>query len=160
MIRRSRHRAARFGGSVVGLFSLLTAVTLAAPPVPSERWIATSNTAMSITGDARYKPTSIGFSTGRILSIAYVKDVSGRVSFVGESHAKDFAKLYRVLTPHDLLLRNNNSFCGAKPTYITVMVVREGSGAAAYLTVYSGAAEPTGAKSDKICAGYAYSVLE
>jgi len=128
----------------------------AAEPV---RWVATSTTALSVTGDTRFTPSTLSFSGGRQLSIAFLKNVSGRVSFVGDSHAKDHATLYRVLSPTDVLLRNHNALCGQKPTYVSVMMVREPSGGMAYLTVYGGKAEPTGAASDKICAGYAYSIL-
>jgi hypothetical protein len=145
-----------FAGALLLLFSAAAGVSGAAEAV---RWVATSTTAISITGDARFTPTRISFSGGRQLSIAYLKDVSGRVSFVGDSHAKDHATLYRVTSPFDILLKNHNPLCGQKPTYVSVMMVREASGGVAYLTVYSGAAQPTGAANDKICAGYTYSIL-
>jgi hypothetical protein len=145
----------RFVGASLVLFSCIAA----APTAAVERWVATSTTAMSITGDTRFTPTTLSFSNGRQLSIAFLKNVSGRVSFVGDSHAKDHATLYRVTSPMDVLLKNRTPLCGQKPTYVSVMMVREASGGVAYLTVYSGKAEPTGAKSDKICAGYTYSIL-
>ncbi len=146
----------RFVGALLLLSSFAPGASSAAQP---ERWVATSTTAIAITGDVRYSPTTLSFSGGRQLSIAYLKDVSGRVSFVGDSHAKDYAKLYRVVSPADVLLKRNSPFCGQKPTFVSVMVVRESSGGVAYLTVYFGAAAPTGASTDKICSGYTYSVV-
>lgn len=151
------YRIRRFVAPALVLFSLLAGASAAAGP---ERWVATSTTAMSITGDVRFSPDRLSFAGGaRQLSIAYVKAVSGRVSFVGDTHASDHAKLFRVVSPADVLLKNGNPLCGRKPTFITVMEVREASGGVAYLTVYDGAAEPAGTASDKICAGYVYSIL-
>jgi len=141
---------------VLVLFSLAASASRAAQP---ERWVASSATAIAITGNVRYSPTTLSFSTGRQLSIAYLKDVSGRVSFVGDTHAKDYAKLFRVVSPADVLLKNHNPLCGKKPTFVSVMIVREASGGVAYLTVYFRSAEPTGAVVDKICSGYSYSVV-
>jgi hypothetical protein len=149
-------RLRRFVGALLVLFSWAAGASYAAEPV---RWVATSTTAISVTGDTRFTPVRLSFSGGRQLSIAFLKNVSGRVSFVGDSHAKDHATLYRVVSPADVLLKNHNPLCGQKPTYVSVMMVRETSGGVAYLTVYSGAAEPTGAASDNICAGYTYSIL-
>jgi hypothetical protein len=56
-------------------------------------------------------------------------------------HAR--AQLYRVLSPSDLRLRAGNSFCGKRPTYLTILRTASKADADIILTVYSGTAEPS-----------------
>jgi hypothetical protein len=81
------------------------------------------------------------------------------VSFAPSSPPKARAELYRVLSKNDLILKNHNFLCGQRPTFVSVLILHSAYATDAYLTVYSGAAEPTGASTDKVCAGYTYSVL-
>ncbi len=143
----------RFLIATVALFLVLAT---SAPATPPERWVALSNTAMSITGDATFTSSAIAFAAGGRLAIRYLKDVPGSVSFVGTAHPHARGRLYRVLSPADLTLRSHNQLCGRRPTFVTVLKARAQSSTDVFLTVYSGSAEPVGKPSDNFCAGYTF----
>lgn len=126
--------------------------------VLAQKWTAASTTAESVTGDATFTPTSLTFSGGKQIDIRYLKDVSGKVSSMGQAYANSHAQLYAVTSTVDPILRGGNRLCGQRPTYVTVLRERSAGGAGndAFLTVYSGRAQPTGAAGDAICAGYTY----
>jgi hypothetical protein len=131
------------------------AAPAAAPPC-SELWIAASKTAMAVTGDVRFTPSSMTFAPGPRIAIRYLKDVSGKVSYVNSVSGTARAQLYRVLSP-DLVLRGGNRLCGRRPTFLSVLRTHGVGGGLIFLTVYTGATEPHGTASDAICAGYTYS---
>jgi hypothetical protein len=131
---------------------MVTILKVLAPTALPRHWIATSKTAMSITGDVTFTATSVAFSAGGgAMAITFLRDVPASVSFLGRSETTLHAYLYRVSSP-DLKLRAGNTLCGARPTYATILR----SGTDIILTIYSGASAPTGAKTDRLCAGYAY----
>lgn len=130
------------------------------PALPSgigpQRWIAVSTTATSITGDVRFTPQALTFSTGTRLSIAYVKRVGGAVGFVSDSSRNASGSLFRVVSAADPELIAGNRFCGRKPTFITIRYARSRTQPDVFLSVYSGSAAPRGQPGDSLCAGYAY----
>ena len=123
-----------------------------------QRWTATSSTALAITGDLAFTPKTIAFAGGRNIAIRYLKSVSGHVSFVGEVHGDSRAALYRVTSSADPTLRSGDRFCGQRPTFISLMRARSASGTVVFVSVYSGATEPSGRPSDRLCAGYTYAL--
>jgi hypothetical protein len=120
------------------------------------RWTAESRTAESITGDARFTRETIVFEAGGTLRIRYLRDVAGSVSILGSSPPRAHPQLYRVESRSDLRMRAGNSFCGKRPTFISLLRSGSALDADIILTVYSGTSEPKGASSDAVCASYTY----
>ncbi|MES0869993.1 hypothetical protein [Pseudovibrio sp. SCP19] len=86
----------------VGFASVCLGFSLLANPLAyaedtGEKWIAVSNTAMSITGDIELSPTAITMSTGSVLPLEAVKG--------------DVPNLYRFTHANDLKLLRDNTFC-------------------------------------------------
>ena len=159
--------ASRLSGFVLAVLALRAAAGTTLAAVPSvgiavlheaERWIAVSNTAISITGNAMFTPAAIDFHAGGGLTLHYLRDVPATVSFLGNVHSGTRAQLYRVVTPVRLKLRSGNALCDDPATFVSVLRMRTATGTDIALTVYSGLAEPTGEPSDKLCAGYTYTV--
>lgn len=151
---RTRMRAV----CLLAAMTLCTSGAASAAPVPacSELWIAASKTAMAVTGDVRFTPSSITFAPGPRIAIRYLKDVSGKVSYLTSAPGAARAQLYRVLSP-DPVLRGGNRLCGRRPTFLSVLRTHGAAGRLIFLTVYTGATEPHGTASDAICTGYTYS---
>jgi hypothetical protein len=73
-----------------------------------EKWIATSTTATSITGNITFTPTKIQFQNGQSLALTTV----GRVADFKAEGEKVAAMVYRVTPPADPVLKNGNRLCG------------------------------------------------
>ena len=112
----------------------------------SEKWTATSTTAMSITGDVVLQTNKIVFAGGKSLPI--VK--SRNVSFADDMGKILPATIYRIPVPADLSLLNGNRICGggnsAVPvTYIVIWhtkPIMPGDVAGRSFAAYSGPNEP------------------
>ncbi|MEI9974830.1 MAG: hypothetical protein WDO73_23940 [Ignavibacteriota bacterium] len=74
-----------------------------------EKWEATGNTALSVTGNVTFTSSKIAFQSGAAFPLAsagHVKDFKA----MGESVD---AAVYRVTTPADPALKNGNHLCGS-----------------------------------------------
>ena len=125
-----------------------------APP----RWQATSNTALSITGDITVTADRITFAGGHSLSLSQPTPLP-RFQAEGSPVA---ATRYRVANPTDPLLLNSNRLCGGnRPVPVTYIVLwkakRFGADADPRgLAVFSGTAPPTGTDSPGLCGTFRY----
>jgi hypothetical protein len=117
-----------------------------------EKWIATSNTALSITGDIVLDDYRLTFADGKSLELEpYEMARDGDWSGSGESLAGD---VYKIEPPSNPKLKRGNSFCDQPATYVVIWMPGEDE---LTLNVYSGGAAPTGtAKADALCATYSY----
>ncbi|BDA84566.1 hypothetical protein Sa4125_21080 [Aureimonas sp. SA4125] len=119
------------------------------PPAVADSYSATSNTAMSITGDIDMDDFSITFANGAMLNFSeLVAD-----HFVVDGRDVP-ASVFRVADPADPVLENGNSLCGnGDVTYIASW----GAGADMTLGVFTGDAPP---ESDaEMCASYSYEIV-
>lgn len=87
----------------------------------TEKWQATSTTAISVTGNITFAPNRIQFQNGQSLPLAVVSHVTD-FKAMGDNVA---ATIYRVTAPADLRLKNGNHLCGggghSQPvTYIVI----------------------------------------
>ena len=130
---------------------LAAALTGPAAAQPPEHWIAASKTAMSITGNVRFSPTRITFSTGAWLPLRFVGTVGGLTWLPGDDGTAP-ADLYRITKPQNPSLVSGNGLCGAKA--LTWLSVARKNGEI-FLTLYDVDALPT-PKPDVSCAGYSY----
>ena len=103
---------------LLGVLLLLVPGSVGWAADAGERWVATSTTASSITGDVRFSPGRIQFANGAALELAEAAQVP-RFKADGATVA---ATIYRVVTPADPTLRNGNRLCGGpqKVTFIAV----------------------------------------
>jgi hypothetical protein len=123
-----------------------------------EHWIATSTSAISITGDVTVRPDRIVFSTGASLAIRRVRSTA----FTDDLGVTARATVYRVANPADPVLLHRNRICGemtALPIRYVVMwnskpdSPRAGEGRA--FAAYSGRTEPR-ADTERACAVFRY----
>lgn len=113
------------------------------------RWMATSKTAMSITGDITVSDRAVTFGNGKRLPLAPVAERKGQWTPIPGILK---GKIYKLSPPADPILLHGNSLCGVPATY----VVRSQSSARALgMTVFTGANEPQGF-GDHSCAVYFY----
>ena len=80
-----------------------------------ERWLATSNTALAITGDIKLSPTKLTMAR-RDYPLTLVRDIDAQhLSDIGKSFASDHptaARLYKTRIPAKARLLNGNDICG------------------------------------------------
>jgi hypothetical protein len=144
------------------LLSLLVLVLVAQyPALADEQWQALSATAMGTTGDVSFRPDRITFQNGAFLSLEPVETFT--IIDRGESRA---AVLYRVTTPDDPVLLQNNRLCGYRSNFdhVTFIAVwsrdKETSSNMPnrFLDTYRGGrANPQqGSESASVCSSYSY----
>ncbi|MGY2050142.1 hypothetical protein [Methylobacterium sp. JK268] len=141
-------------GRSAGPFAALAAAAMTALPAwaASERWEATSRTAMSITGDIEFSDERITFQNGKALAPVpqfLVMDV--RIA-----GWKQAVFVYRVVEPEDPELLGGNRLCGSGPpvTFLAVSKPVVQDGARRRLAVFTGDAEPL--DFGAACAEYLY----
>jgi hypothetical protein len=136
-------------GALLALVAVLLATTVEAEPV---KWLATSRTAMSITGDIVVDDNSVTFADGKRLDLEpYEMAREGDWSASGDEIAGD---VFKVEPPSNPELLRGNSFCDTNATYVVLWSPGEGE---LTLNVYSSDAAPTGdAQMDALCAIYGY----
>ncbi len=92
---------------------LLSSLILALGAAPgAQHWVASSTTAISITGDVTFTPHNMRFYDGKSISLAYFRTTNG-------------AKFYHVSGTNPSLLRDN-TLCGTILP-ITLRVTRAGN---------------------------------
>jgi hypothetical protein len=138
-------RTARIAG-FAALMLLLATSLAAADPVT---WMATSKTAMSITGDIVLDDYSLTFANGQSLDLEpYEADSEGDWAGSGQE-VQGF--IYKIDPPTDPKLLHGNSLCDQLVTYVVVWSPGEGE---LTLNVYSSKETPSG--TDGLCASYSY----
>lgn len=108
----------------------------AAAQAQTQKWAATSKTAMAITGDITVGPNTITFGNGKSIKI---KPLSSGVS-----------KLTPAADPE---LLEGNTLCGRPVTY--VMLIPSNNGLE--LQAYWGAKQPVAPNGEGMCASFFYS---
>ena len=116
------------------------------------RWLATSKTAMSITGDIVLDDYSVTFKNGKNLDLEpYEMAREGNWSASGDVISGD---VFKIDPPSSPKLLHGNLLCDAPATYVVLWMPGEGE---LTLNFYSGEGEPTGTPNvDALCAAYSY----
>lgn len=150
-----------FKWQVVALFIVLAALSSNAlaqnaqsrqkPPAEravQERWQATSNTAVYITGNIKLSPTKLTM-VRRDYPLTLVRDIDAQhLSDIGKSFASDHptaARLYRTRIPASAKLVNGNDICGPNDANWLLAVSENNSddnGPTLSLAFFSGDSEP------------------
>ncbi len=109
----------------------------------SEHWTATSNTAVSITGDVTLYGDHMEFAGGKTLPIHKVRNLP----IADPAGFKGLATLYRVAPPADPVLLRGNQICGRGPvTYVIIwhtQPIMPGDKPGRAFAAYSGQTEPS-----------------
>jgi hypothetical protein len=134
------------------LLAIVLGVVATAAQAELARWLATSKTAMSITGDIVLDDYSLTFKDGKSLALEpYEMAREGNWSASGDVISGDVFKIYPPSSPK---LLHGNSLCGTPATYVVLWTPGEGE---LTLNFYSGDAAPTGTPDvDALCATYSY----
>jgi hypothetical protein len=135
------------------LVSTLLALSLVTAASAATRLSATSNTAMSITGDVTLAAGRITFGNGK--SVAVRKIASGKEGqwdAVASGTAK--ADVYELAKPQDPKLLRGNRLCGSGPVrYLAFFKTGDGL---TEMVVFQPRADPFGSGPDRVCATYTY----
>jgi hypothetical protein len=117
--------------------------------------IAVSNTAISITGDVSFTPSSIVFANHAVLPLTEAGRANGLTW--AESMRGRPVILYKVNGEPNPKLLNGNFLCAANTPPSFISVLEQGSDV--YVTVFSGKNAPTAKDFEqRICAGFTYSL--
>ena len=132
------------------LLALLLALPTAAYAAPGdEHWVATSTTAMGITGDIVLSPSSLAMARGVTLPLRVAADVPAFQTGVGAKAARILA----VTRPANPAVLNGNRLCDAPVTWVVVWrMPRAGLG----LAMFSGDRQPSGEQAGGLCGDYFY----
>ncbi|MFS8115289.1 hypothetical protein QD460_26515 [Rhizobium jaguaris] len=129
---------------------LLAAISSAAcfsSAMAADHYSASSNTAMSITGDVDMDDDGITFENGKELTFSDL--IADNLVVDGKRVP---GSVYRVARPLDPELKNGNRLCGAgKVTYLATWSDGDGSTA---IAVFTGSRPPR--SDDESCATYSY----
>lgn len=142
------------------MLSVLLTIAMAAAST-QWRWIAVSNTAISITGDVTFATTRMTFQNGQAMDLQYITmretSVQERKSFGNAAHYR----LYRITSATNPTLQNRNKLCGSRPTDLTVAYEVESASAetAVLAAFFTGATPPPQWQgSSTLCATYTYAL--
>lgn len=114
-----------------------------------DSYIASSSTAVSITGDIQMDDFSITFANGETLEFSEL--VADHFSVNGKTVP---ASLYRVSEPADPVLENDNQLCGSGD--VTYIATWGNDPLVTNLAVFTGGDAP--ADSSEMCASYVYEI--
>lgn len=114
-----------------------------------ETWIASSTSAIAITGDITIQPEKLTFQNGAAIDIAFVEEREGNWSMI----AFGPGKIFQVPAGSNPVLLNDNVLCGPPVTHI---VLSKLGADGLSLSVYSSETLPT-SFGDGGCAVYNYS---
>ena len=135
------------------LLSTLLALSLVTAAWAATRLSATSNTAMSITGDVTLGAGRITFGNGK--SVAVKKVASGKEGQwdpIASGAAK--ADVYELAKPQDPKLLRGNRLCGSGP--VRYLAFFKTGDVLTELVVFQPKADPFGSGPDRVCATYTY----
>jgi hypothetical protein len=133
-------------------FSLVLAVLLVtSAPALSDDYVATSKTAMSITGDISFDDSGITFANGETL--AFSELVADHFEVDGEAVP---GSVYRIAEPADPELENGNQLCGAGD--VTYLANWADGDTGSVIAVFTGEEEPT--SNAGMCASYSYETAQ
>ena len=129
----------------------ILAFMFAAAPATAEKYVAISNTAMSITGDIDFVPGSITFQNGAKIQLVEMKmGQTGNWNAGGDALPGD---IYKVDPAGNPKLLNGNRLCGTAVSYAVMYFL---SPSDLHLNLYSGDTAPSGAASDQLCATFSF----
>ncbi|MBN8500777.1 MAG: hypothetical protein J0M19_06465 [Sphingomonadales bacterium] len=138
----------RFHIIAVGLVAL--AASARAKPVGEERWYATSNTAVAITGDIRLSPTRL-VAAGQTIQLQVSADLPTYESLTGTYPAR----ILKVIRPRRVkMLRNNEFGCGDGARWLVVF--RKGSSDSLGIEVFESRNMPRSSHDPGLCGSYGY----
>lgn len=137
--------------TITAAITAALSATVASASPGTERWSATSSTAMAITGDISLSPTRLVMAGGRVLPLTVDSDTKRFTTPTGNQAAR----LLRVTRPANPTLRNGNRLCGAPVRWIAVY--RSNQGRDLNLAAFSGTARPTGEAGTGLCGTFLYS---
>ena len=126
---------------------VLVALLALAQPSLADDYVATSNTAMSITGDISFDDSGIRFANGE--ELAFSDLVADHFEVEGQGVP---ASVYRIADPADPELENGNRLCGSGD--VTYLASWAGGGTGTVIAVFTGSAEPD--SDARMCASYSY----
>ena len=130
--------------------ALLASTSVAAAP-RTERWSATSRTAMAITGDITLSPTKLVMARRAVLPLKVDSDTKTFATNTGNQAAR----ILRVTKPANPKLLNGNSLCGTPVRWIAVY--RSNGGRDLNLAAFSNSRRPTGESDTGLCGTFLYS---
>jgi hypothetical protein len=145
----------------------MLALNLAASPalpagtVPPERWVATSTTALSITGDVSFTPERLRLSNGATVRLRFIalRPIDRASAAAQPAGSARFYRAYRVTGGGAVRGLRGNAFCQPAATYLTVAFAqtKNPAGTSVFTNVYSGAAAPARWDDARdLCASYNY----
>lgn len=117
----------------------------------TEHWVATSSTAMAITGDIVLSPTRISMA-GKTLPLRVVADVP---AFQTANDGVIGARVLQIVKPAAPVLLNGNRLCRA--TWIAVWRTHAFGQTNLDMAVYSGSTMPKAEDELGLCGTYMYS---
>jgi hypothetical protein len=135
----------------IALVALLASLTVTEAQ-QGRRLTPISRTGEAVTGSVTLSATAIRFANGRSLPLALV-DANARGVFDTAGSGTVTARIYRVTSAANPVLRNGNTLCGAPVTHL---VVYEPSPGGVHLNFYQGTERPAGRGADKLCFFSAY----
>lgn len=155
-LRRPHPLIAILSGAAMALSAMASA---AAPgpagwPDATERWVASSTTALSITGDLQVSGRQLVFGNGTTIAVTAA---GSHVDFTDQGeHVR--ATVLRLQAPADVVLLNHNRLCGtaAKPRSATHVVLwrpepLSAGEAPRAMAAFSGERAPTTTSDPSLC---------
>ena len=97
------------------LFIALAATLASTTPATPQKWVAVSNTAMSITGDVISTPSRLTFANGKSLAVQFV-GIHTIAKPSDATHGAGYFDVYRVANRSNPILLNHNTICDKSPT--------------------------------------------
>ncbi len=135
------------------LLSAFLALSLVTAASAAEKLPATSNTAMSITGDVTLGAGRITFGNGKSVAVKKIASAKeGQWDPIASGTAK--ADVYELTKPQDPKLLRGNRLCGSGPVrYLAFFKTGDGL---TEMVVFNPKADPFGSGPDRVCATYTY----
>jgi hypothetical protein len=134
----------------LAFLAIALAVLPAAAKSSEERWIASSKTAMSITGDIRLSPTRL-----RMAAVVFPLKVAADLPRFDGDNGPVAARVLKVTRPADPKLLNGNRL-GCNLPIRWIVVWRFDGGSQLGMDTFTGTAMPTSVNDKGFCGSYFY----
>lgn len=134
--------------AIPAVAAVLASVPAGAAP-RSEHWVATSTTAMAITGDIDLSPTRLS-AAGKVIPLKVAADVPAFGTPMGPRPAR----IMRVLGTGNPRLLRGNTICQPAPRWLALY--RGDRGRRLNVAAFTGDAQPAGEGAPGLCATYLY----